>query len=59
KTGSAGSIMNLLQEPKLNHQVEVTAGILADRCGDTISVFFKRRRQEIKALKQAKREQQS
>lgn len=59
KTGSAGSIMNLLQEPKLNHQVELTSGVLADKCGETISAFFKRRRQEIKALKQAKREQQS
>ncbi|MCQ8878232.1 tRNA adenosine(34) deaminase TadA [Pseudoalteromonas shioyasakiensis] len=58
KTGSAGSIMNLLQEPKLNHQVEITAAVLADKCGENISAFFKRRRQEIKALKQAKREQQ-
>ena len=55
KTGSAGSIMNLLQDFRLNHQVEVEAGILGELCGQTISDFFKRRRQEIKAMKQAQR----
>jgi len=55
KTGSAGSIMNLLQEPRLNHQVEVIAGVLADECGNTISEFFKRRRAQIKAAKKAAR----
>ena len=55
KTGSAGSIMNLLQEPRLNHQVDITSGILAQQCGQTISDFFKRRREEIKAEKQAKK----
>jgi len=56
KTGSAGSIMNLLQEPKLNHQVEVCGGVLDKQCGDTVSDFFKRRRAQIKALKKAARE---
>jgi tRNA(adenine34) deaminase len=51
KTGSAGSIMNLLQEPRLNHQVDVTGGVLAKECGDIISNFFKRRRAQIKATK--------
>ncbi|MBQ4832194.1 tRNA adenosine(34) deaminase TadA [Pseudoalteromonas sp. MMG010] len=53
KTGSAGSIMNLLQDPRLNHQVEVTGEVLAAQCGDIISQFFKRRRAQIKALKKA------
>lgn len=53
KTGAAGSIMNLLQEPKLNHQVEVQSDVLAQQCGEIISLFFKRRRQEIKAAKRA------
>ncbi|WP_405632823.1 tRNA adenosine(34) deaminase TadA [Pseudoalteromonas sp. Ld20] len=56
KTGSAGSIMNLLQDCRLNHQVEVEAGVLSDLCGQTISDFFKRRRGEIKAAKQALRD---
>ena len=59
KTGSAGSIMNLLQEPRLNHQVDVTAGVLAESCGQIISDFFKRRRQEIKAAKKAQRDSES
>ncbi|MBE0458004.1 MAG: tRNA adenosine(34) deaminase TadA [Pseudoalteromonas prydzensis] len=56
KTGSAGSIMNLLQDSRLNHQVDVEAGALSELCGQTISDFFKRRRQEIKAKKQAQRD---
>ncbi|WP_404341170.1 tRNA adenosine(34) deaminase TadA [Pseudoalteromonas mariniglutinosa] len=56
KTGSAGSIMNLLQEPKLNHQVDVTAGVMAKQCGDVISAFFKYRREEKKKAKHALRQ---
>ncbi|RRS07703.1 tRNA adenosine(34) deaminase TadA [Pseudoalteromonas sp. J010] len=51
KTGAAGSIMNLLQHEKLNHQIEVTSGVLAEVCGNKLSAFFKRRRKEIKAAK--------
>ena len=52
KTGAAGSVMDLLQEPRLNHQVEVTAGVLAERCGSALSAFFRERRRQIKAKKQ-------
>jgi len=55
KTGSAGSIMNLLQEPRLNHQVEVTSDVMGEQCGAVISQFFKRRREEKKAAKLAAR----
>ena len=55
KTGSAGSIMNLLQEPRLNHQVEVTSDVMSEQCGAVISKFFKRRREEKKAAKLAAR----
>ena len=55
KTGSAGSIMNLLQEPRLNHQVEITGGVLETQCAEVISSFFKRRRAQIKAAKLAAR----
>ena len=51
KTGAAGSVFNLLCSEKLNHQVEVTAGVLAEQCATKISHFFKRRRREKKALK--------
>ncbi|MBV2129423.1 tRNA adenosine(34) deaminase TadA [Arsukibacterium indicum] len=52
KTGSAGSIMNLVQHPQLNHQLEVTGGVLADQCAAGLSAFFQRRRQEKKAARQ-------
>ncbi len=55
KTGAAGSVMNLLQHPALNHQLEVVSGLLADECANKLSDFFRTRRKEIKAAKKAKR----
>ena len=54
KTGAAGSIMDLVCHPKLNHQLEVTAGVLAEECSMMLSTFFQRRRAEQKRLKQHK-----
>lgn len=54
KTGAAGSVMNILQHPSLNHQVDVIPGVLADDCANKISAFFKRRRAQIKLDKKAK-----
>lgn len=51
KTGAAGSVMNLVRHPQLNHQLEVTAGVLAEICSAQLSAFFQRRRQEKKAEK--------
>lgn len=53
KTGSAGSVFNITGSEKLNHQIPVTSGILAEQCSHLLSAFFKRRRLEKKALKQA------
>ncbi|MGI2078845.1 tRNA adenosine(34) deaminase TadA [Shewanella putrefaciens] len=58
KTGAAGTVVNLLQHPAFNHQVEVTSGVLAEACSAQLSRFFKRRRDEKKALKLAQRAQQ-
>jgi len=55
KTGAAGSVMNLLQHPALNHQAEIVSGVLADECADKLSRFFQKRRKEIKAAKKAKK----
>ncbi|WP_442864408.1 tRNA adenosine(34) deaminase TadA [Alteromonas sp. PRIM-21] len=55
KTGAAGSVMNLLQHPALNHQIEVVSGLLADECANKLSDFFRKRRKEIKAAKKAKK----
>ena len=56
KTGACGSVMNLVQHPGLNHQLEVTGGVLAQQCGDKLSAFFKKRRQIKKALKKQDQE---
>ena len=44
KTGACGSVINLMNEPKLNHHTEVVGGILAVECGAVLSEFFKQRR---------------
>ena len=46
KTGAAGSVMNLLQHPALNHQLEVVSGVLADECANKLSDFFRKRRKD-------------
>lgn len=42
--GAAGSIVNLLQMPALNHHCQITAGILAAECASLLRDFFKERR---------------
>jgi tRNA(adenine34) deaminase len=44
KAGFGGSLGNLLKEPRLNHRVALTAGVLADECGDVLRDFFRSRR---------------
>ncbi|RTE86185.1 MULTISPECIES: tRNA adenosine(34) deaminase TadA [Gammaproteobacteria] len=52
KTGSAGSLMNLVKHDALNHQVEVESGVLEDECATILSDFFKHRRAQKKRLRQ-------
>lgn len=44
KAGSAGSIYNVLTDPRLNHRVEVVTGIREDECAAVLRHFFARRR---------------
>lgn len=44
KAGAAGSIMNVLDDPALNHRPEVETGLLAGECGDLLRNFFASRR---------------
>jgi tRNA(adenine34) deaminase len=44
KTGAAGSLYSILSDPRLNHQVIVTEGILKGECADILSRFFKEKR---------------
>lgn len=41
KNGAGGSVVNLLQNPKLNHRVKIIRGILADECSLLLKNFFK------------------
>ena len=41
KAGCAGSILNLLNMPEFNHQVDVTRGILEEECSQMLKQFFK------------------
>ena len=44
KAGFAGSLGNLVQDPRLNHTVSLTDGVLAEECGDLLRTFFRERR---------------
>ena len=40
KAGSAGSVVNLLEEPRFNHQAQVTRGVLKEDCSALLKQFF-------------------
>lgn len=44
KDGAAGSVMNLLQHPQLNHRCEITHGVRQDECAAMLQSFFRERR---------------
>ena len=44
KAGFVGSLGDLVRDPRLNHAVEVTTGVLADECGELLRGFFRDRR---------------
>lgn len=46
KAGCAGSILNLLQIPKFNHQVDIETNILHDECSSMLTSFFKELRKK-------------
>jgi tRNA(adenine34) deaminase len=45
KAGAAGSVLNVLDEPRLNHRPQVESGLLAQECADLLRAFFASRRQ--------------
>lgn len=53
KAGCAGSVLNLLQEERFNHQVELTEGVLEEECSALLSDFFKELRR-VKSSEKAK-----
>ncbi|MCI9314842.1 MAG: nucleoside deaminase [Lachnospiraceae bacterium] len=59
KAGCGGSILNILEMPEFNHQVQVRRGILAEECTQMLTDFFKelrirnRQEKELRRLQQA------
>ena len=52
KAGMSGSLANLVQHPRLNHRVELVAGVLERECGDVLRAFFRSRRKKPSAQEQ-------
>lgn len=56
KSGVVESQEVIFEKPYFNHQLEVEAGVMAEECTGVIQAFFKRRREEKKAEKLAKKQ---
>lgn len=50
KAGCAGSVLNILQIPQFNHQVEIIKGILEEECSNMLTTFFR----ELRTAKKEK-----
>ncbi len=48
KSGCAGSILNILDESRFNHQVQIETGVLKEECQEILSLFFKELRMRLK-----------
>ncbi|MFD0966016.1 tRNA adenosine(34) deaminase TadA [Seminibacterium arietis] len=51
KTGAVGSRFHFFDDYKMNHTVEIESGILAQECGQKLSDFFRKRREQKKLEK--------
>ena len=48
KAGCAGSVLNLLQVDRFNHQADVTRGVLEEKCSEVMKSFFRELREKKK-----------
>ena len=53
KGGAVGTLYDVSHDPRLNHEFEVTAGILEEECAEELRAFFRARRATRKAERQA------
>ncbi len=44
KAGAVGSVLEVVNHPRLNHRMEVAAGVLAEECGQMLRNFFRSKR---------------
>lgn len=56
KTGAAGSVLNLFANEHINHQTQITGGVLADDCAQVLKGFFEQRRAQQQLSKVPLRE---
>lgn len=56
KAGAAGTVLNLFEHQAAYHYADVESGLLEEECRHQLQAFFKKRRKEKKALKQAKQQ---
>ena len=55
KAGCGGTILNLMQIPAFNHQVEIEEGVLEEECSKMLTDFFRALRCQLKAQKETKK----
>jgi len=46
RAGAAGTVMNLVQSPKLNHTSEITSGVMQSECAQLLQSFFRTKRKQ-------------
>jgi tRNA(Arg) A34 adenosine deaminase TadA len=44
KTGAAGSVFDLVADPRHNHRIDIQGGVLADEAGSRLTSYFRRKR---------------
>jgi tRNA(adenine34) deaminase len=47
RAGAAGSLYNVVEDPRVTHHVEVRRGVLADECAKPLTELFEERRAEV------------
>lgn len=50
KAGAAYSLYNIVQDPRLNHECRVTAGLMAQECAELLQSFFREKRGKVEPL---------
>jgi tRNA(adenine34) deaminase len=50
RAGAAYSVYNIVQDPRLNHQCELTAGVMREECAELIQEFFRNKRRKVDSL---------
>lgn len=53
KSGCCGSVMNIADDERFNHRLQVKGGVMQQECASLLSEFFAAKRQKIKAAKAA------